>query len=564
MLISKATGSKYFGLRGKTLQRAIGGIAGLGFFLFGYDQGVMGGLLNLKTFREQFETINTVDDTSLHTATIQGTAIAVYELGCMVGALSTIYLGDKLGRRKVIYTGTWIIIIGAIIQTASYHLGQLIVGRVVAGIGNGLITATVPMWQSECARPEDRGLMVMIEGCLISGGIALSYWLDFAFFFVKVGSMDWRFPVAFQILIALIIVAFVLEFPESPRWLVKVGREEDAREVWSALENCGPNDDYINYEIHEVKKNLAAEEQMTSWQTFKLIFTYGERKHFHRACLAFWNQAMQQLTGINLITYYAAKIYQDSLHMDDVVSRALAAANGTEYFMASFIPFWSIERFGRRKLMLFGAIGQACTMGILTGCAWAADPNNKDNRAAGIAACVFLFVFNSFFAIGWLGMTWLYPAEITSLEVRAPVSGISTASNWLFNFTVVMICPVGFNSIQSYTYTIFAAINACMVPVIYFLYPETAGRSLEEIDEIFKESNPATPWDVVGIAARMPKRDHNNYDIESRMGGNSMGEQYPEGEPKPEHEEVPEGYTSETAGENSNSSVEYPDNTTHQ
>lgn len=137
-----------------------------------------------------------------------------------------------------------------------------------------------------------------------------------------------------------------------------------------------------------------------------------------------------QISGINLITYYAAKIYED-LGMSGFMSRLLAALNGTEYFIASWPAVWLVERVGRRKLMLFGAAGQAMTMAILAG----VNPN-EDNKGCQIAAIVFLFVFNTFFAIGWLGMTWLYPAEITPLRIRAPANALSTSSNWIFNFLV--------------------------------------------------------------------------------------------------------------------------------
>jgi hypothetical protein len=117
---------------------------------------------------------------------------------------------------------------------------------------------------------------------------------------------------------------------------------------------------------------------------------------------------------------------------------------------------------------------------------------------------VFLFVFNSFFAIGWLGMTWLYPAEITPLSIRAPANAISTTANWAFNFMVVMVTPVAFASIGYQTYIIFAVINFAMVPSVYFFFPETMGRSLEEMDEIFHKTT--GPFDVVKIAHNLPHR----------------------------------------------------------
>ncbi|KAJ8102353.1 general substrate transporter [Lipomyces tetrasporus] len=492
---------RYHGLRGHKLNRAVAAIAGIGFLLFGYDQGVMGGLLTLPEFIETFPAMSTSSslpaDVRAHNSTIQGTAVALYEIGCMMGAITTMWLGDKLGRRKMIFIGACIMIAGAAIQCSSFSLAQFIVARVITGYGNGYITATVPMWQSECAKAEARGKLVMIQGALITGGIAISYWVDFGFYFVD-NQVNWRFPVAFQCVFAIILVCTVLQLPESPRWLIRHGNEQEAKSVFSALADIDINHPVIDEQVREIKATISAEHQ----GRIRDIFTFKREKHFHRAMLAFWNQAMQQVTGINLITYYAATIYENSIGLSPLNSKILAAANGTEYFIASWIAFFTIERIGRRKLMLFGAVGQAATMAVLTGTAHAAD---NGNTSAGIAAATFLFVFNTFFAIGWLGMTWLYPAEIVSLQIRAPANGLSTAANWIFNFMVVMITPVAFNNIGAYTYLVFAVINAIMVPCVYFFYPETAGRSLEEIDEIFEKSNPWTPWDVVGIAARLPR-----------------------------------------------------------
>ncbi|KAK9446376.1 general substrate transporter [Limtongia smithiae] len=504
---------KYLGLRGPALNKTIAGIAGLGFLLFGYDQGVMGSLLTLDSFVDTFPDMDTTDrvpsSQRSRNSTIQGTAVGLYEIGCMLGAITTMWTGDLFGRRKTIFAGACIMIIGTAIQASSFSLAQFIVGRICTGFGNGFITATVPMWQSECAKAEARGKLVMVQGALITGGIMVSYWIDFAFFFVP-GQASWRFPVAFQALFALGLVAIVMSLPESPRWLVRNGHIAEAKDVFSALADIPADDPLIGEQVREIEETLRMED---SHGSLRDIFTFDEKKHFHRTMLAFWSQAMQQLTGINLITYYAGTIYESSIGLSALNSKILAACNGTQYFMISWVALLVIERIGRRKLMLFGAVGQSITMAILTGTAYAAD---RGNSKAGIAAAAFLFVFNSFFAIGWLGMTWLYPAEIVSLHVRAPANGLSTAGNWIFNFMVVMITPIAFSNIGAYTYLIFAVLNAVMVPVVFFFYPETAGRSLEEIDAIFAKSQSSTPWDVVEIAHKLPK---NHVDVLEMVDG---------------------------------------------
>jgi MFS family permease len=172
------------------------------------------------------------------------------------------------------------------------------------------------------------------------------------------------------------------------------------------------------------------------------------------------NMLLSFFSGINLITYYAATIYQQYIGLGDVTARLLAAANGTEYFIASWVAVYTIEKFGRRSLMLFGAAGMSGSMAILAGMNYMSQ-SNMGGSAPGVISAVFLFVFNTFFAVGWLGMTCkftvlptflvhrlllntftgLYPAEIVPLKVRAPANGLSTSANWIFNF-MVRLCSL--------------------------------------------------------------------------------------------------------------------------
>nr|UJH94542.1 Stl1.3 [Starmerella bombicola] len=497
---------KFMGLSGTKLHNLISVMAGTGFLLFGYDQGVMGSLLTLPAFYEQFPSMDThTQELKSKNSTWQGFVVAVYEIGCLVGALATMYVGDKLGRRKTIVLGCTIMIIGAVIQTASFSAGQLLVARIITGIGNGFNTSTVPVWQSECAKPERRGPLVMIAGALISCGIMISYWIDFGFFFVKHNSASWRFPLAFQIVFPLVIYPFIMYLPESPRWLIKKGRIHEAAVAFSALDDEPANHPVVLERIKEIEDSINMERKAdgTTGSGTRLILKQGKSRNFQRVMLAIFSQIMQQITGINLITYYATMVFEDFLGMDAMTSRILAACNGTEYFLAAWIAYYTVEKVGRRKLMIFGAAGQAASMAILCGTQWAATPPRHNNGAA-ITACVFLFVFNTFFAIGWLGMSWLLPAELTPINCRAPANGISTAANWCFNFVIVMTTPVGNDQIGNYLYLVYAVLNALMVPTVYFFYPETSGRSLEEMDEIFEECNPWRPWEAVWYAKRKP------------------------------------------------------------
>ncbi|APA16223.1 hypothetical protein SS1G_10413 [Sclerotinia sclerotiorum 1980 UF-70] len=473
----------YFGFRGQKLNVAITVISGLDFALFGYDQGVMGGLLTLPSFVSTFPEIDTLRDTSNYTSTIQGISVSSYNLGCFLGAIVTIFIGDVLGRRRMIFLGSAIMIVGAVLQTCAFSLGQLIAGRVITGVGNGMNTSTVPTWASETSESHARGRMVMFQGAMITGGIALSYWLDFGLSFVEQNSVSWRFPIAFQILPAVLILMFILQLPESPRWLVLRNQEAEAKKVLSALADL-PEDNEGVCKTFSMIKDQVAEAANSGYRD---LFTMGPERNFHRVVLAYTIQVFQQISGINLITYYAATIFEKYIGLDGRTSRILAAANGSAYFIASFIAPFTIEKLGRRKSMLWGSVGMVASMVILAIMNYLSE-NSVGGSKPGVVSAVFLFVFNTFFAGGWLAVPWLYPAEIVPLKIRAPANGLSTSANWIFNFMVVMITPVAFNSIGYKTYIIFAVINFFMMPVILLFYPETAYRNLEEIDSIFLES----------------------------------------------------------------------------
>ncbi|KAI1822002.1 general substrate transporter [Xylaria intraflava] len=507
-------GKPFFGLRGSALNYAVGFVAGCDFLLFGYDQGVMGGILTMPQFLEVFPSINPDDPAIAHDSAAkaqrssnQGISVASYNLGCFLGAVVSIFISDRLGRRRMIMLGTAIMVVGAALQASATTLPHLIVGRIITGIGNGGNTSTVPTWQSETSRSHKRGKLVMIEGALITGGITISYWLDLGFSFAP-SSVAWRFPIAFQLVFCIFILSIVWNLPESPRWLILKNRDQEAREVLAALSDTTIDDPYIEDEFLAIKETVI---EMSKGK-FSDLFKMTKDREFHRTMLGYVNQVFQQISGINLITYYAAVIY-NGLKLSGFLSRLLAALNGTEYFIASWPAVYLVDRVGRRKLMLFGAAGQAAAMASLAGAASLTGTDNPP-KAPSVAVIALLFVFNTFFAIGWLGMTWLYPAEIVPLKIRAPANALSTSANWIFNFLVVIITPIAFNNIGYKTYIIFAVINAFMVPSVYFFYPETAYRSLEEMDTIFHKVDGIKGYfSVVSVAREEPRRYGRNGEL---------------------------------------------------
>jgi MFS family permease len=261
----------------------------------------MGGLLTLGSFLKYFPQIDTVNpppgSSQSHAATIQAITVGAYTLGCFFGAVATIWLGNILGRKRTIFIGSVIMIIGAILQTAAFGLPQLIVGRWITGFGNGMNTSTVPTWQSETSKPHRRGQMVMIEGSLIVFGVMISYWIDLGFSFLEPSSIAWRFPIGFQIILAIFILITIPGLPESPRWLILKGRDDEALDVLAALSNLPREDKAIQAEFHAVKDVVFE----MSKGGFRECFKFNRNRNFHRTALAYVNQMFQQISGINLV-----------------------------------------------------------------------------------------------------------------------------------------------------------------------------------------------------------------------------------------------------------------------
>ncbi|KAF3405188.1 Sugar transporter STL1 [Talaromyces pinophilus] len=456
---------------------------GIGNMLFGYDQGVMGSLLTGPSFEATFPSISNGNNT-----TLQGFTVAVYELGCAAGALTVIISGDRFGRRVTVMLGESIIIVGAILQASSFGLTQMIVGRVVAGFGNGMAAAVLPTWNGECSRPKNRGRAVMWQLNINLFGIALAYWVDYGLAASSATSNNgwaWRLPLALQATFSFLTIFLALFLPESPRVLIRSGKMAEASDVVDMLslkEDPDARAMETRIIVSMIEKNL--QEDMQSDSRWQAIFTQGKPRYFQRLTLAAFIMCMYQLTGVNLITYYVPIIFQNTLKLSRNLSLLISGFVGLEFWLASFIPIPLIDRLGRRPLLLFGAVMECFSMIVV-----AATVAYPDNKICGYVAIVFIFIFNTACAVGTNGLAFLMPVEMTPLQTRGKSVAISTGLFWLCNFFVVMISPVLISRIGYGTYVLWASTNLCFIPMIYFLVPETCKATLEDIDVLF-ETNP--------------------------------------------------------------------------
>ncbi|KAG7085499.1 hypothetical protein E1B28_003062 [Marasmius oreades] len=469
----------YFGMTGTTLNAWVTVACTTAMTLFGYDQGVFGGIIITESF---LETMGNPD------ANLQGTIVSLYDIGCFTGAMATFAFGERYGRKKTLLIGVIIMSIGAVLQTSAFTVAHMIVGRLITGFGNGINTATAPVWQSEASKPSLRGKLIVFSMIMNIAGFSLSNWMTYGFSFLS-GSISWRFPIAFQLVFSIILLSTVPWLPESPRWLLAHGREREGVDVLVALEggDTTSKDSHIIEQKMEILEAVRIENEYSpSWLDL-LKGKTGNTGMIKRLVLGAGTQWMQQLVGINVTSYYLPLVLQNSVGLSNTLSRLLAACNSVSYLAFSFIGLLLIESAGRRKLMMWGAGGQCVCYILITGLLSQADATSLGAKF-GAGATAFFFVYYVFFGICWQGVPWLYPVEINSLAMRTKGAALGTASNWISNYIVVQITPIGIENLGWKFYIIWAVFNAAFVPLVWVLYPETSNRHLEDIDRLYREN----------------------------------------------------------------------------
>ncbi|KAJ5778695.1 hypothetical protein N7520_001941 [Penicillium odoratum] len=495
--------------QGKTLRLAQALlIVAPAFIVFGYNQSGLGPLATLQSWVGVFpeiDTINTEGAQRAKNSTAKGAVIASFQLGALIGALSCTALGDRLGRRKTIFLGAILTIIGQLLQTSSYGLVQFVVGRVILGLGVGQWSVAVPVWQSECTSAKHRGQHVVVDGICICLGYALCNWIDFGLSKVE-GSLQWRIPLVVSFFFSLIVLVAVFLLPESPRWLVRVGRIEEATHSLAAYKGTSAEDNSVRIEIAGIENSLEVTVDSARLRDIFDPSKPDEERLLYRFCLCVALQSFQQMCGGNLISTYVSTIFEENLHMDSDLARILSSCAMTWKFLCSFIAFFAIDRLGRRKIFMISGAGMAVCMTVL-----AITNSFQGNHTASVVSAVFIFLFNSFYPVGFLGGNFLYCTEVAPMRLRVAMAAISTANHWLWNFVVVMITPVALDTIGYQYYIVYAVISAGIPISVYLFYPETMNRNLEALNHVFRDA--PTTWDIVSIARNLPQGEAAEVDV---------------------------------------------------
>ncbi|KAI8809972.1 general substrate transporter [Cladochytrium replicatum] len=463
--------------------------AGVGGLCFGYEIGVIGQVLPMNDFGAFFGYLDaTKVDKDGNFAKIDAVyadrtawITSTFTIGCFLGALVSSYIADKFSRRYSILAGGILFTLGGLLQAFSVNYAMIIVGRIISGISIGFASMSVPLYISESAPTYIRGTLITVYQLMITIGIFIATCVNTGIILaLKNTQTEWRLALGVQTIPGILLTILMFFMPFSPRWLMYKHRDAEALNVLSKIRGEDVNSAEVQAEYNHIKESIAAEEAIgeASWSE---LFQKGI---FNRVLMGFLLQFFQQWTGINVILYYGAIIFSGVGFTPDQTAISLPIANAAVNIIGTFPGMYLIERMGRKKLMVYGGIGMAISHFMV--CLFFG-LNKANPGSLGWGAIIFVYFFILFFSSTWGPVVWVYQSEIFPLRVRAKGTAVATMSNWGWNAVVGNTAPRLFEpaALDFYTYLIYG--GACIVMSLYVLFvvPETKGRSLEDMDEIF-------------------------------------------------------------------------------
>ncbi|KAI8642465.1 general substrate transporter [Parasitella parasitica] len=451
-------------------------------------------------------------DMTITTDTINSALISTLMAGAFVGAIFSGPLADAIGRKALMALGTIIFIFGNVLQVGSNDLSTMYGGRGVTGISLGILSMVVPLYQSEIAPKDMRGRLMSIQQFAITLGTAISYWIDYAFVNVP-GSVGWRLALGLQLIPALVcLIGLLLFIPQSPRHSIDKNKYAEALETLSKIRGDGTKTDTnALMEFTEMKQNITFEHKVFKDHKYRRIFSNGSENNRKRLWIGMAVQIFQQLTGVNALLVFAPQIFQATGLTGRDAALFANALSGSINLLATIPAMIFIDRWGRRPTMIIGAILCSVCIGILAilsalhGSAFStassilqqdmpsANTGKSGNplyiifdaNGSTIGFLIVMYVCVAIYSCTWGTLGWIYPAELYSHGVRAKALGISTASNWLFTYAVLQLTPIMLQKIHWCTYVLFSAMSLVIAMIVHWQFPETSGKSLEEVDLIF-------------------------------------------------------------------------------
>jgi sugar porter (SP) family MFS transporter len=429
---------------------AAAAVTALGGLLFGYDTGVVSGALlflknqfgGLSSFQEELVT-------------------SLLLIGAMIGAFGAGRVADRIGRRPTILITAVIFVVGVLLAAFSPVLWTLLAARVIIGLAVGSASMSVPLYIGEMAPPRIRGALVSLNQLAITSGILASYLVDYGL----ASSANWRLMFGLAVIPAVLLFVGVLTQSESPHWLIRQGREGEARRVLRRLREGD-----VDAEIATVK------DVASSRVGARDVLAKGVRPALWVGVLM---AVFQQITGINTVIYYAPSLLAGA-GLGNSASLLANVVNGAVNVGMTIVAIRLLDRAGRRPLLLIGTAGMAVGM-IITALAFLGGA--QLHGGAAYLAIAGLLVYTGSFAVGLGPVFWLMIAEIYPLRIRGQAMSVATIANWAANFVVTISFLTLLHAITPRgVFFLFAFLSLVALGFFAKRVPETSQRSLEEIE----------------------------------------------------------------------------------
>lgn len=481
----------------------LGVVSCISGLMFGFDISSMSSMIGTTHYQEYFRHPN---------STAQGGITASMAGGSFLGSIVSPTFTDKFGRRVSLHICASLWIIGSILQCASQDQAMLIVGRVISGMGIGFGSSAAPVYCAEISPPKIRGAIVGLFQLSVTVGIMILFYVGYGAHFIN-GAGAFRVTWGIEMVPGIVLLIATFFLPESPRWLANNGGWEQAQEIVARVTANGDfNDDQVRLQLEEIKEQVIIDSQAKSFGYLDLF----KKKTLPKIIVGASAQMWQQLCGINVMMYYIVYIFQMAGFTGNT-NLVSASINYVLNVVMTIPSLVLVDRVGRRPVLIIGGILMFAwlfaTAGLLAVYSVPVPegfggndtvririPEDRKHAARGVIACCYLFVCS--FAPSWGIGIWIYCSEIFNNKERAKGSALSAAVNWAFNFALAMFVPDAFRNITWRTYIVFAVFSVCLTIHTFLQFPETKGKTLEEIDQMWADNIPA--WKTASYVPQMP------------------------------------------------------------
>jgi MFS transporter, SP family, arabinose:H+ symporter len=423
-------------------------VASLGGLLFGFDTAVIAGTTR------SLVAVYHLSPFAL------GVTVSSALLGTVMGAAVAGLASDKFGRRRSLLLLALIYLVSALGCAAAWSWSALLTFRVLSGLAIGGSSVISPTYIAEISPARFRGRMVGFFQFNVVFGILLAYFSNFYVGLFHIGAADWRWKLGMAVVPALCFFLALFQIPESPRWLVRQGRREEAINILKA--NGEQN-----------AEEAVREMMLASGQGSGKAETLFQRRYLLPIFLAVSIGMFNQLSGVNAILYYLNSIFEKA-GFDQVSSDLQAVMIGATNLMAVIIAMFVIDRLGRRMLLLIGSVGTAA---CLAGVGVIMSLNRYQSML------VWLLVgFIGFFSFSQGAVIWVYISEVFPNSVRGKGQSIGSFTHWIMNAAVSLLFPVVAASWGALPFYFFSLTMVVQFVVVFFIYPETRGVTLEAME----------------------------------------------------------------------------------